>query len=287
MNLIYPGQVLWIPGRYIPPPPPTGNWYAEYYNNQNLAGAPSVIRYDAAINFDWGLGSPHSRLSADCFSVRWTRTQWFNAGTHHFAATVDDGVRLYVDGALVIDQWKEQPAATYTADVLLGAGNHKIVMEYLELTGVAQAHLTLDQAADTGPCGGCQPGTSAPTGAWFGQYYDNQYLQGNPAFTRTDANVDFDWGKTSPGSGVDINFWSARWTQKAAFQSGKYRFHAIADDGVRIFVDGAVVMDAWEDNVGYEHMSDKAMRSGTYEVRVEYFELGHDAKVKVWWEKLP
>ena len=46
------------------------------------------------------------------FSVRWVKTQNVSAGIHTFTATADDGVRVYLDGTLVIDQWRDQSATT-------------------------------------------------------------------------------------------------------------------------------------------------------------------------------
>jgi len=289
-NFVYPGQVLCIPVRYTPPPPSTGGtWRGEYYNNSQLAGAPSVVRYDSAINFDWGLGWPHPRISADNFSVRWTRKLWLNTGTWRFTTTTDDGVRLYVDDVLVIDQWKDQPATAYTADVPLGAGYHVIRMEHYEAMGVAVACLNWVLVNGTGPCSTSvclTPTPGAPTGAWFGQYYDTMFLAGGPTFTRTDAAVDFDWGHSSPGTGVGPYLWSARWTGNFYLTSGTYRFHAFVDDGVRVFVDGKVVIDEWEDNPGVEFLGDKHLSTGNHEIKVEFYQKGYDAKIKLWWEKL-
>jgi LysM repeat protein len=284
-NFVYVGQALWIPGRYIPPQPGRGSWYGEYFNNERLAGSPSVVRYDPAIDFDWGLGWPHPKISSTYFSVRWTRTLWLGTGTWRFTTTTDDGVRLWVDNRLAIDQWNEQPATAYTADVPLGAGYHAIRMEYFQLQGVASAHLSW-QLISPGPCGYCPPVTPSPTGAWFGQYYDNMFLQGDPLFTRTDPVLDFNWPLGSPGGGIDRGLWSARWTQTVYFYAGKYRFHAIVDDGVRLFVDGGIVIDEWEDNPGTEFVADKWIGAGNHEIKVEFYQRGHEAKIKVWWEKL-
>ena len=289
-NFVYRGQVLCIPVPYVPPPPSTGGtWRGEYYNNSQLAGAPSVVRYDSAINFDWGLGWPHPRISADNFSVRWTRKLWLSTGTWRFTTTTDDGARLYVDNVLMIDQWQQQPTATYTADVPLGAGYHVVRMEYFELTDTALAHLDWGLVSGIGPTptpGGPTATPGAPTGAWFGQYYDNMFLAGGPTFTRTDAAVDFDWGHSSPGTGVEKALWSARWTRTVNLASGTYRFHAFVDDGVRVFVDGGVVIDEWEDNPGVEFMGDKHLGGGNHEIKVEFYQKGYDAKIKFWWEKL-
>jgi len=275
-NCIYRGQVLWIPTACCQPQPPVyGNWRGEYFNNENLAGTP-VIRYDAEINFDWGWGPPHPQIGADRFSVRWTRSLWLGTGTWRFTTTTDDGVRLYVDNTLVIDQWKEQPATTYSADVSLNAGYHNVRMEYFELTGLAVAHLNWASVSDGG----------APGAAWLGEYYDNMFLSGSPTFTRFDPAIDFDWGNGSPGSGVPNDLWSARWTQTANFAAGTYRFHIIVDDGVRLFIDGQVVIDEWRDNAGTEFIRDKSLSSGNHTLKVEYYEKGYQAKIRFWWEKL-
>ena len=281
------GRPPWTPGPYQPQPPVRGNWRGEYFNNGQLNGNPSVVRYDVAIGFDWGQGSPDSRICADNFSVRWTRSLWLGAGTWRFTVTVDDGARLWVDDTLVMDQWMEQPATTYTADVSLGAGYHNIRLEYQELTGVALVRLNWMQVAPNGP-GPCDPcATPGPTNGWFGQYYDNMFLGGDPVLTRTDVALDFNWGTQSPGGDMPRYLWSARWTQTARFSAAKYRFHATVDDGVRVFVDGVVVIDEWEDSPGTEFIADKTMAAGNHALKVEYYQKGYDAKIKVWWEKLP
>ena len=66
--------------------------------------------------------------------------------------------------------------------------------------------------------------------------------------TRTDATVDFDWGRGSPGSQVNSNYFSVKWTgQVKAPVSGTYTFTVTGDDGVRLFLNGVKVIDAWRD----------------------------------------
>ncbi|MFM7582042.1 MAG: PA14 domain-containing protein, partial [Caldilinea sp.] len=80
----------------------SGQWRGEYYQNRSLLGAPVLVREEPQVDFDWGMGSPAAGLvGADAFSVRWTNTVNFPKGIYRFRATVDDGVRVFVDDQLV------------------------------------------------------------------------------------------------------------------------------------------------------------------------------------------
>ena len=104
-----------------------------------------------------GPGGPTGiAVGSDNFPVRWVKTQSFAAGTYTFTVTADDGVRVYLDGALVIDQWKDQPPTTYTASRSVSAGDHVLSVEYYERTSrrgqagdlaidAVDAHVTPDQ----------------------------------------------------------------------------------------------------------------------------------------------
>ena len=158
-NRILVGQSLWIPGgSYTPPPtypaptpkptpvptqPPTtgGPWTALYYNSKDLSGAPVETRVDSKIHFDWGTGSPGSAVNSDGFSALWTAVNSFEAATYKFTATADDGVRVYVDGVLIIDNWKVQPAAQSSGEIALAAGSHTVVVRYFEEGGLSSIYV--------------------------------------------------------------------------------------------------------------------------------------------------
>lgn len=156
-NRILVGQKLWIPGGYAPPPPhkpptstpptkPTihtgGPWTALYYNNKDLSGTPADTRVDSKVHFDWGAGSPSGAINSDGFSALWTSVNHFDAGTYVFTATSDDGVRVYVDGKLVIDDWNIHPATTdKSGEIALSAGNHTVQVRYFEDTGMASVYV--------------------------------------------------------------------------------------------------------------------------------------------------
>ena len=64
------------------------------------------------------------------------------AGAYRFTATSDDGIRVYVDGQLIIDRWRVQSAQTTTVDHTLQAGHHQVIVEYFEQTGLALARVS-------------------------------------------------------------------------------------------------------------------------------------------------
>src|SRR5262245_52618675 len=79
----------------------------EYFDNRDFS-APKLTRVDPTINFNWGTGSPASAIGSDTFSVRWTgRVSPRYSETYRFYTTSDDGVRLWVNGQLVIDNWTD------------------------------------------------------------------------------------------------------------------------------------------------------------------------------------
>ena len=82
---------------------------ATYFDNPDFTGA-TVTRVDPAIDFDWGKGSPAPAIAPDTFSARWSGKLLPPATEQYiFYVNKDDGVRLWVDGQLLIDKWSEQP----------------------------------------------------------------------------------------------------------------------------------------------------------------------------------
>jgi hypothetical protein len=71
-------------------------------------------------------------VPADGFSVRWTRSLHFDEGAYTLYAEADDGVRVYVDGQRLIDQWHDSDGSLYTAEVYLTPGTHTVTVEYYD-----------------------------------------------------------------------------------------------------------------------------------------------------------
>jgi hypothetical protein len=142
---------------------PSGEFCAWYYNGISLAGSPVLSRVEQApLNHSWGTGKPGSGVNSDNFSARWSGQFAFPAGNTTFSVRADDGVRLWVDGEMIIDQWKPAQSKTHRATKQLSQGTRKVVLEYYEGTGSASVQLSWQAAATPTPTATALP-THTPT----------------------------------------------------------------------------------------------------------------------------
>jgi hypothetical protein len=140
----------------VPPPTPTpgpncfspvdnraqGDWEATYWNNVSLSGNPAAQRLEPRTPYpldrDWGQGSPiPGCVNNDNFSARWRANYYFDAGNFTFKARADDGVRVYLDGHLIIDAWNDGFKEVQNTFFGVGAGSHEVTVEYYERGGDA------------------------------------------------------------------------------------------------------------------------------------------------------
>ncbi len=135
-------------GTTPPPPPPSGGsgtgtgLRGTYFNNTSFAGAPVLTRTDAKIDFTWA-SSPASGVNDDNFSVRWEgQIEAVADGSYTFTTTSDNGIRLWINGQLVVDDWQAHTAGEKTGSITLTAGQrYDIKLEYYENSGMAIAQL--------------------------------------------------------------------------------------------------------------------------------------------------
>lgn len=246
------------------------NWKGEYFNNKTLSGAPTVTRDDAAINFDWSTGSPAPGINADNFSARWTRTLSYPAGNYRFDVFSDDGIRLWVNNVLVIDQWRDQSDGRFSANVNLPGGPIPLRVEYYENVGRAAVSVTLPPGGT--PVTGPTTPPTATTGPWRGEYFNNQTLSGAPSVVRDDAAINFNWGIGSPAPNINADQFSARWTRTVSLPAGSYRFDVFSDDGVRVWVNNQLIIDGWRDQENGNYSATVSLPAGNATIRVEYYE---------------
>jgi uncharacterized protein YraI len=250
-----------------------GQWTAQYYTNPFLNGSPSVTVVEPTVTKNWGYNAPISGIAADDFSVRWTSQQALTGGTYRVNVKADDGVRVYVNGSLVINEWHDAINTTYSADVNLSAGTHTFVVEYYEATNLA--FIDFNIAAISGGGGGSVPQPQPPVntgGAWLAYYFNNASLSGSPSAIVSELNPSHNWGTGSPVASVGADNFSARWVSTQTLAAGAYRITVRADDGVRVYVNGALVINEWQGASGQTYTADVNLPAGTHAFTVEYYE---------------
>ncbi len=134
-----------------PPPPPPGSGAGvtgEYYDDIDFTGF-AFVRTDARVDFAWGAGAPAAGMGADGFSVRWTgRLQPLYSQTYTLFTNSDDGVRLRVNGQLLIDNWTDHGPTEDSATIALTAGQlYDFTLEYYDNTGGAVIQLLWSSAS--------------------------------------------------------------------------------------------------------------------------------------------
>jgi len=117
---------------------------AEYFQGTDLNPNNCKVKgIDPQINFDWGTGSPHPDIPSDNFSVRWKGSiKPPTSGSYIFYTLSDDGVRLWIDDQLIINNWTDHAATEDSATIeLVGGKKYAIRLQYYERGGHAKIKL--------------------------------------------------------------------------------------------------------------------------------------------------
>ncbi|OGX85448.1 hypothetical protein BEN48_14430 [Hymenobacter glacialis] len=119
-----------------------------------------LSRRDASINFNWGHQPPADGMPAETFSVRWTG--WLvppASGRYVFHVTVDDGIRIWVNDKLILNEWRGQAVSSYTAAINLRANEPcRLRVDYCQYSMDTRAVVTWERPD--------QPLTTPPPATW-------------------------------------------------------------------------------------------------------------------------
>lgn len=172
---------------------------ADYFAGTNFDQL-RFSRIDSTVDFRWNAAAPDARLAADNFSVRWHGCIVPRYSERYSFTTVsDDGVRLWVNGQLLINHWTNHNEDSDTAEIDLQAGVPvTIQMEFFESGGDAVARLlwsSTTQALEVVPAERLfinesgQPGTPYPSS--FAEWTQSGRSNGS-GVTQTTTNADGD-----------------------------------------------------------------------------------------------
>ncbi|MDO8526253.1 MAG: PA14 domain-containing protein [Deltaproteobacteria bacterium] len=284
-----------------------GGWVGEYFNNKTLSGEPLIIKREnfLMLSENWKTGNVKAHnweysanpvtgsdtfecgMNADNWSARWQYKITSDGGVHKFTTTTDDGVRLWVNGIKIIDDWRDHAPTTHTVTVPLPEGNIPLKVEFYDSTHGAMIDLRVESIP------GCATVRSGyiPMDHWKGEYFANKDLQGAPSMIKDDgaAFLNFDWGNVSPNAACSLpaDNWSVKWTRAVPFENKTYRFKVTTDDGMRLYVDGIRKIDQWKMQAPTDYFVDVPLTAGNHTIKIEYYDSGWGATAKVSWELAP
>jgi hypothetical protein len=277
----------------------------EYFHGKTLKRL-FLTRNDPAIDYNWSQSLPHPALPqwGREFSVRWTgQLRPDHSERYRLIANTDDGVRVWIGGQLVIDQWHDQSGGDVAADVMLEKNRkYDLVVEYYNGPGDARA--TLSWSSPSTPREVIPPdnlylppATTQPTTA-PAISIKTPSTDGGPAFERLlqadgsglkaeyfadrdlvhlnllrfDPNVDANYTPDSPPDPAISPEGSVRWTGMLEPRySEEYRFHAQAQRRVRVWVNEKLVIDQWNGEGGEFTSEPVALTAGQrIPFKVEY-----------------
>lgn len=271
---------------------PTGNrWNAYVFRNMDFTNyhGRAYLGSTGNVNFDVDFGNSYNpgtsnfncNLTTETFSIlAKTNRNFPTAGTYDFTVGADDGVRLYIDDRLVIDEWQEQSYTTFTIPVYLTAGYHKLKIEYYENTGDNRLSFNVS----TSSCNQAPvTETYGTNNVWRAYYYVGKnfitYRRNGTAGTTTSPLINTDFGgddvsMTGNGCAVRTENFSVRYKLTKNFPAGRYLFTAGGDDGYRLSIDGGAtwLINNWTDHGFMTSAAAATLPAGNVNMILEYYE---------------
>ncbi len=120
--------------------------YAQFWNDTggvHFSGNPTLVRVDPQVNMDIGTGSPGTGIGADSFSAKWTgQVQPQLSETYTFYTESDDGIRLFVNGQTLVDNFTDHGPTENSGTIALSAGQrYMFEVDFYENAGGALAQV--------------------------------------------------------------------------------------------------------------------------------------------------
>lgn len=117
---------------------------------------------------------------------------------------------------------------------------------------------------------------------WRAEYFANRWLTERPLFITQATEIDFNWGVGAPEPVLPTDGFSAHFLRHLPLAAGTYRFTVQADDGVRLWVGGRLLVDRWDGPAG-TYSGEISLATGDHQVRLEYNDISGPASVRLTW----
>jgi formylglycine-generating enzyme required for sulfatase activity len=263
-------------------------------------------RVDTNIDWLWGWDAPDPEVPKDHFSARWTG--WLKAprpGRYKIIAVADDGVRLWLDGKLLIDEWHGGHPTRYILEVDLTGKPQALKLDYFQHSWSAVMSLRWEQSGrfqERSISGDAlfldeltaqrtavilpDESPSGKTNGLKAEFFEGIGF-GRKLKTRVDSQIDWLWGYDAPDPDVPKDNFSARWTGwLKAPQPGLYRLIVVCDDGARLWLDGKPVIDAWRHQLPGRYTATVDLTGKAQPLKLEYFNGKSSAIICLRWQKV-
>ncbi|HEY5914955.1 MAG TPA: PA14 domain-containing protein [Verrucomicrobiae bacterium] len=272
---------------------PPNAWLGNYFNGTTFDSfaAQRTEGNSNGLVFSCPDGSPIPGVDSTNYSVYWQGRVPFTEGWKNFTITVDGGFRLWIDGRLLVDQWTNSLLQTWSPVLYTSASSpfvnpgqstpngslHRVEVRYRHISGPASLNLAwADQP----------PPSDVPLNAWRADYYSTKNLAGY-MLSRTELAINNDYQDGSPDPAIGGDNFSARWTGDWDLPQGTHTFTAITDDGMRIYLDDALVLNQWFDQAPTTYSFSRSLAAGRHRIRVEYYENTVGAVARFSWKSSP
>jgi hypothetical protein len=274
--------------------PKAGKGYgvlAAYHDRPNFKGRV-IYRIDRTVNHQWRSRQPVFDLPRDYFSVRWSgELDPPVTGEYTFTLHANDGGKLRV-GGLNLGRWEALSGFREVGKVTLQSGKRvPFQFEFFDNYGEASARVLwkgpgfqempisptqLYPAADKAP-----KGLKSGSGL-LGCYYQNRFFYGDGVLS-VDPKIDFA-PVTPPVEFPDKNY-SVRWTgQLEAPYTEEYTFKISTDEGVRLWIDGRLVINELSNRTERTFTGTVPLQRGERsDVRLESVHRAGQGNLKVLW----
>jgi beta-glucosidase len=130
----------------------------------------------------------------------------------------------------------------------------------------------------------CQGPDGAACEGLRGEYFASSDFTGAPVTTRVDRQVNFNWGPQRPNWLPPAGF-SVRWTgQITPAKSGEYMLVGRCDDGMRVWLDGELVIDDWSQHAARISATQRRLEADRrYNLKIEYYDVGGECAAQFGW----
>ena len=264
-----------------------------YCSTQEFGGT-LIERIDQQVNFRFGPHAAMPGIPLNRFSVRWEGDiEALNAGNYTFHTLADDGVRLFVDDRLLIDDWRSHPEAENSGSIELEAGRrYSIRLDYFNGLHWGSVSLLWTPPGGTKGLIGADRFSRSFTlenplregNGLLGFYFRGKDFE-DAVVSRVDRTIDFPWTGRELAGGLGIRNYSVRWEgDLEAPITGKVTLHTVTNDGVRLWVEGRKLIDQWRGMTAAEHRAVVQMVAGKrYALKMEYYQDNGTAEASLLW----